>query len=99
MKVVSIKENSDFKRLYYRGKSEVKKNIALYYRKNRFSYNRLGITVSPKVGKAVIRNRVKRLLKENYRIKIQEPEIQTQIRVQVAKVLANIKDNSAVNPI
>ncbi|MGN0014753.1 MAG: HEAT repeat domain-containing protein [Candidatus Gastranaerophilaceae bacterium] len=39
------------------------------------------------------------ILKENYRIKIQEPEIQTQIRVQVAKVLANIKDNSAVNPI
>lgn len=68
MKTVSIKENSDFKRLYYRGKSCVKKRLVLYYRKNRFSYTRLGITVSPKVGNAVKRNRVRRLLKENYRI-------------------------------
>ena len=68
MKVISIKENSDFKRLYYRGKSVVKKNIALYFRKNRFSFNRLGITVSPKVGKAVVRNAVRRRLKENYRL-------------------------------
>ena len=68
MKIISIKENSDFRRAYYKGKSVVKKRLVLYYRKNRFSYNRLGITVSPKVGKAVTRNRVKRLLKENYRI-------------------------------
>ena len=68
MKVISIKENSDFKRLYYRGKSEVRKSIALYFRKNRFSYNRLGITVSPKVGKAVVRNAVKRRLTDNYRL-------------------------------
>ena len=68
MKTVSIKENSDFKRLYYRGHSQVKKRLVLYYRKNRFSYNRLGITVSTKVGNAVIRNRIRRLLKENYRI-------------------------------
>ena len=68
MKTVFIKENSDFKRLYYRGKSQVKKRLVLYYRKNRFSYNRLGITVSPKVGNAVKRNRIRRLLKENYRL-------------------------------
>lgn len=68
MKTVSIKENSDFKRLYYRGSSCVKKRLVLYYRKNRFSYNRLGITVSPKVGNAVKRNRIRRLLKENYRL-------------------------------
>lgn len=68
MKIISIKENSDFKRLYYRGKSVVKKRLVLYYRKNRFSETRLGITVSPKVGNAVTRNRIRRLLKENYRI-------------------------------
>lgn len=68
MKIFSIKENSDFKRLYYRGKSSVKKRIVLYYRKNKFSYNRLGLTVSPKVGNAVNRNRVRRLLKESYRL-------------------------------
>lgn len=68
MKIISIKENSDFKRLYYKGKSAVKKRIVLYYRKNRFSYNRLGITVSVKVGNAVVRNRIRRLIKENYRL-------------------------------
>ena len=68
MKIISIKENSDFKRLYYRGKSVVKKRLVLYYRKNRFNFNRLGITVSPKIGCAVTRNRVRRLLKENYRL-------------------------------
>ena len=46
----------------------VKKNVVLYYRKNRLEKNRLGITVSSKIGCAVQRNRVRRLLKENYRI-------------------------------
>ena len=68
MKIISIKENSDFKRLYYRGKSVVRKRLVIYYRKNRLQTNRLGITVSPKIGCAVVRNRVRRLLKENYRL-------------------------------
>ena len=68
MKIISIKENSDFKRLYYRGKSVVRKRLVVYYRKNRLSFSRLGITVSPKIGCAVVRNRVRRLLKENYRL-------------------------------
>ena len=68
MKIISIKENSDFKRLYYRGKSAVRKRLVLYYRKNTLSINRLGLTVSPKIGCAVERNRVRRLLKENYRL-------------------------------
>lgn len=46
----------------------MKKRLVVYYRKNRFGFNRLGITVSPKIGCAVVRNRVRRLLKENYRI-------------------------------
>ena len=67
MKIISIKENSDFKRLYYRGKSVVRKRLVVYYRKNRLKHSRLGITVSPKIGCAVVRNRIRRLLKENYR--------------------------------
>lgn len=67
-KIITIKENSDFRRAYYRGKSIVKKRIVLYFRKNKFSYNRLGITVSPKVGNSVVRNRIRRLIRENYRL-------------------------------
>ena len=68
MKICSIKENCDFKRLYYKGKSCVKKSVVLYYRKNKFSCNRLGLTVSPKVGNAVKRNRIRRILREIYRV-------------------------------
>ena len=67
MKIISIKENSDFKRVYYRGKSVVKKRLVVYYRKNKYDFNRLGLTVSPKIGCAVVRNRTRRLIKENYR--------------------------------
>ena len=68
MKIISIKENSDFKRVYYRGKSVVKRRLVIYFRKNRFGFNRLGLTVSPKIGCAVVRNRIRRLIKENYRV-------------------------------
>ena len=67
-KTKSIKLNKDFKRLYYRGKSVVRGNLVVYALKNRASSNRLGITCGKTIGKAVRRNRVKRLLKEGYRL-------------------------------
>ena len=67
MKIISIKENCRFKRLYYKGKSIVKKRIVIYYSKNNLSVNRLGITVSSKIGNAVTRNRIRRLIRESYR--------------------------------
>ena len=67
-KTEAIKLNKDFKRLYYRGKSSVKSNVVVYASKNRANSNRLGITCGKSIGKAVKRNRVKRLLKEGYRL-------------------------------
>ena len=67
-KTISIKENKDFKRLYYRGKSIASGCLVVYYRQNPYPYCRLGLTVSAKVGKAVVRNRVRRLIRESYRI-------------------------------
>ena len=64
---VSIKENRDFSYLYRRGKFMSSDCLLIYFRKNRYDKNRLGITVSKKVGKAVIRNRVRRRIKECYR--------------------------------
>lgn len=64
---VPIKRNTEFLRLYKKGSFYVGKNIVLYVMKNRFGINRLGITVSKKFGKSVKRNRMKRLIKENYR--------------------------------
>ena len=65
----AIKQNFEFKSLYYRGGCTVSKNIVFYYRKNKRSYNRLGLTVSKKIGNAVVRNKIKRLIRENYRLR------------------------------
>lgn len=64
----SIKLNSDFRRLYARGKSVVGGYTVVYARKNKLGRNRFGFTVGKSVGKAVIRNRTKRLLRESVRL-------------------------------
>ena len=66
-KTISLKKNEDFLRLYKKGSFYVGKYIILYIKKNDLSTNRIGITVSKKVGKSVVRNRVRRLIRENYR--------------------------------
>ena len=65
---VSLKENYAFRRLYAKGKSAATPLLVVYFRKNGRKENRLGLTVSTKVGKAVERNRVRRRLREIYRL-------------------------------
>ncbi len=69
---VSLKSNRDFRRLYSRGKQAVEPTMVLYFRKNRLDQNRLGITVSKKLGNAVIRNKVRRRIREIYRLHEEE---------------------------
>ena len=64
---VSIKKNFEFARVYKKGKFFVGKYLILYVLKSDPQMNKIGITASKKVGKSVIRNRLKRLVKENYR--------------------------------
>lgn len=66
---VTIKKNRDFRRLYATGKSAANAYLAVYCRKNRTAGNRLGLTVGTRVGKAVVRNRVRRLIRESYRLR------------------------------
>ncbi|OFI05399.1 ribonuclease P protein component [Clostridium acetireducens DSM 10703] len=68
MKFEKLKKNSHFRIVYKRGKSFSNRFLVLYIFRNKKDYNRLGISVSKKVGKSVIRNRVKRLIKESYRL-------------------------------
>ena len=63
----SLKLNHIFRRLYAAG-GHGNKFLAMYVRKNRLGENRVGITVSKKLGKAVVRNRVRRRLREVYRL-------------------------------
>ena len=65
---VSLKENHLFRRAYNRGKSAADGRLALYVRQNGGRVSRLGLTVSTKVGCAVVRNRVRRRLREIYRL-------------------------------
>jgi ribonuclease P protein component len=64
----SLKKNPEFKRLYNKGKSAASQCVVIYCKRNGLSENRLGITVSKKVGGAVQRNRVRRRFKEIYRL-------------------------------
>lgn len=64
----SLKLNKDFRRLYSRGKSFVSGYTVIYASKNRLGDSRLGLTVSKSIGKAVKRNRLKRLMRESYRL-------------------------------
>ena len=63
----SLKLNHIFQRLYRTG-GQANGYLVLYARKNRTDTNRVGITVSKKLGHAVVRNRVRRRLREVYRL-------------------------------
>ena len=64
----SLKLNHLFRRLYQKGKSSANRYLVLYCRRNGSSENRIGYTVSAKLGKAVVRNKVRRRLREIYRL-------------------------------
>ena len=64
----SLKKNHEFKRLYNKGKSAATQCVVVYCRRNGKAENKLGVTVSTKLGGAVQRNRIRRRLKEIYRL-------------------------------
>jgi ribonuclease P protein component len=63
MKITPITGNRDFQRIYRRGKSCVSPGLVTYVLKNKNNNLRIGITTSKKVGKAVKRNRSRRLIR------------------------------------
>lgn len=64
----SLKKNDDFKNVYKKGKSYANKYLVMYVLKNNKEVNRIGISVSKKVGNSVVRHRVTRLVRESYRL-------------------------------
>ena len=63
-----MKHNYEFRRLYAKGKSASTSLIVIYCKRNRKGISQLGLTVGTKVGKATCRNRIRRKLKEIYRL-------------------------------
>ena len=66
-----LKKREDFSRVYRKGKQRAGKLLVLYSLPNGTGISRLGISVSKKVGNSVVRHRIKRLIRENYRLREQ----------------------------
>ena len=64
----SLKKNADFQNVYKCGKSFANKYLVMYVKENDLGFNRIGISVSKKVGNSVVRHRLKRLILESYRL-------------------------------
>lgn len=64
----SLKKNRDFRYVYNHGISYANKYLVMYTMKNGIERNRIGISVSKKVGNSVVRHRITRLIRESYRL-------------------------------
>ncbi|MGI6623293.1 MAG: ribonuclease P protein component [Acetivibrionales bacterium] len=67
-KLPVLTKNKEFQRVYSRGKYAASALLVIYVLQNNLSITRLGITTSKKVGNAVKRNRLRRLIRENARL-------------------------------
>lgn len=73
--IYRLKKNFEFKFVYRRGKSFANELLVMYILKNKRNkdkennlYNKLGVSVSKKVGNSVVRSRTKRLISESFRL-------------------------------
>ena len=81
MKWDKLRKNAQFRTVYRRGKSLSNDKLVLYVFKNRRNrdekgnlYNKVGFSISKKVGKSVVRSRVKRLMRESFRLNYEKIE-------------------------
>lgn len=63
-----IRKNMEFKNIYKVGKNYWNRNLVLYVRKNGLNETRVGYTITKKIGNAVTRNKMRRRMKEIYRL-------------------------------
>ena len=68
MKMISLRKGREFSDVYRLGSSKANKYLVMYIRNNDQNYNRIGISVSKKVGNSVVRHRIKRLIYESLRL-------------------------------
>ena len=77
----SVKKNGEFQKIYRGGTSHANRLLVMYVMKNGEESNRIGISVSKKVGNSVVRHHITRLLREIFRLN--EDRIQTGLNIVV----------------
>jgi ribonuclease P protein component len=96
VKKYKIRKNREFRNVYKKGKSISNRYLVLYVKKNGKNLSRLGISVSKKVGKAVTRNKVKRRIRESYKLYSSEVSKGYDV-IFIARVSSNNKDFKVIN--
>ncbi len=71
-KMYRLRSNMEFRKVYSGGKTYWNRNLVLYVRKNNLSHNRVGYSITKKVGNSVVRNKIRRRMKEIYRLNLSE---------------------------
>ena len=69
-KIYKLRNNMEFKKVYNGGKNYWNRNLVLYVRKNNMENSRIGYSITKKIGNSVVRNKVRRRVKEIYRLNV-----------------------------
>jgi len=93
-KMDRIRKSSKYRILSTYGIRHYNEYFVIVSRKNQFLRSRLGITVSKKVGKAVTRNRIKRIIREYFRVNRSMLPVQLDINVIARQPSAKIGNES-----
>jgi len=94
----SLKKNTDFRAVYRKRRSKADKYFVMYVLENGLELNRLGVSVSKKVGNSVVRHRLTRLVREAYRL--QEDRFNSGLDiVVVARESANPQKDTDYKPL
>lgn len=62
-----LRSNEEFRKIYKNGKNYWNRNLVMYIKKNGLDHSRIGYTVTKKIGNSVVRNRIRRRMKEIFR--------------------------------
>lgn len=90
-KKYKVRSNREYRKIYDKGQSKANKHLVVFYKPNGLAYSRIGFTATKKLGNAVIRNKVRRLMKESY-YQVQDKVINGYDIVILARVSANSID-------
>jgi len=94
-KYLVLTKNWEFQRVYSKGKYSATRNLVVYALPNNLNAVRIGITTSKKIGNAVSRNRMRRLIRENLRI----IDVQIKVGMDIVIVARKAEDTASLDSV